>query len=94
VKIDGSFIHGLPDSEPLQAVVQGLVQMCRKLGILTAAEYVQDEATLKLLREYGVDFAQGFYVGEPEQLFADRRRPKPVEPRPHPAATADQRDVI
>jgi PAS domain S-box-containing protein len=68
VKIDGSFIDGLPESEPLQAVVQGLVQMCRKLGILTAAECVQDDATLDLLREYGVDFAQGFHVGQPEKL--------------------------
>lgn len=79
VKIDGAFIEGLPESEPLQAVVQGLVQMCRKLGILTAAEYVQDEATLDLLRAYGLDFAQGFHVGEPEELVLGPRRTKSVE---------------
>lgn len=86
VKIDGSFIHGLPDSEPMQAVVDGLVQMCRKLGILTAAEYVRDDATLDLLRGYGVDFAQGYHVGEPERLVAGRQRAQSVELELYPAA--------
>ncbi len=94
VKIDGSFIHDLPRSEPQQAVVQGLVQMCRKLGILTAAEYVQDDATLDLLREYGVDFAQGFHVGEPEQLFAERRRTRSIEMELRPAAGVEQRGAV
>jgi len=79
VKIDGSFIQDLPRSEPFQAVVQGLVQTCRRLGILTAAEYVQDDATLDLLRRYGVDFAQGFHVGEPELIVTDRRPAKSIE---------------
>ncbi|MCA2218436.1 EAL domain-containing protein [Jidongwangia harbinensis] len=94
VKIDGSFIQGLPDSEPLQAVVQGLVQICRKLGILTAAEYVQDDATLDLLRAYGVDFAQGFHVGEPEQLVADRPRTRSIELELYPAARYRERRAI
>ncbi|MEU8233988.1 EAL domain-containing protein [Actinoplanes sp. NPDC048967] len=93
VKIDGSFIHGLPASEALQAVVEGLVQMCRKLGILTAAEYVQDEATLDLLRAYGVDFAQGFHIGEPDQLATSRRRTTSVELNLPPATTLEQRDA-
>jgi PAS domain S-box-containing protein len=94
VKIDGSFIHGLPDSEPLQAVVEGLVQMCRKLGILTAAEYVQDDATLDLLREYGVDYAQGFHIGEPEQLATIRRRPASIELELPAAGILEQRDAV
>lgn len=94
VKIDGSFIEGLPDSEALQAVVEGLVQMCRKLGILTAAEYVQDDATLELLRAYGVDFAQGFHIGEPEQLVAGRRRTQSIELSLQPVAVPDQRNAM
>ncbi|MFI7544213.1 EAL domain-containing protein [Actinoplanes sp. NPDC049599] len=94
VKIDGSFIHGLPDSEPLQAVVEGLVQMCRKLGILTAAEYVQDDATLDLLREYGVDFAQGFHIGEPEQLATVRRPTRSIELELPLATILHQRDAV
>jgi EAL domain-containing protein (putative c-di-GMP-specific phosphodiesterase class I)/GGDEF domain-containing protein/PAS domain-containing protein len=79
VKIDGAFIQGLPSSRPHQILVQGLVQMCRRLGILTAAEYVQDEETLDLLRAYGLDFAQGFHVGQPDEMVVGPRRVKSVE---------------
>jgi EAL domain-containing protein (putative c-di-GMP-specific phosphodiesterase class I) len=47
--------------------------MCRSLGILTAAECVQDDATHDLLGEYGDDFAQGFHIGEPAPLLVERR---------------------
>jgi PAS domain S-box-containing protein len=79
VKIDGSFIRDLPGSPALQVVVRGLVEMCRSLGIRTAAEYVEDATTLDLLRAYGVDFAQGFHVGAPKELVAVPRRTKSVE---------------
>ncbi|MEV6343816.1 EAL domain-containing protein [Actinoplanes sp. NPDC051851] len=79
VKIDGSFVHDLPESEPHQAIVPALVEICRKLGILTAAEYVRDDATLDLLRKYGVDFAQGFHVGQPERLVVGPRRSRSIE---------------
>ena len=37
----------------------------RRLGLRVVAEFVEDEETLCLLREYGVDFAQGYYIGRP-----------------------------
>ncbi len=85
VKIDGSFIQDLPRSRALQTVVEGLVQTCRRLGILTAAEYVQDDATVELLRSYGVDFAQGFHVGEPELIVVGRRTAPSIELELFPA---------
>jgi PAS domain S-box-containing protein len=85
VKIDGSFVQDLPRSKALQAVVEGLVQTCHRLGILTAAEYVQDDATLDLLRGYGVDFAQGYHVGEPELIVAGRRTAPSIELELFPA---------
>ena len=88
VKIDGSFIQNLSVSKPLQAVVEGLVQTCNRLGILTAAEYVQDDTTLDLLRRYGVDFAQGFHVGEPELIRAERRPAQSIELPIHPLRPA------
>ncbi len=95
VKIDGSFIQDLARSEPHQAIVHGLVRMCRSLGILTAAEYVQDDTTLRLLRNYGVDFAQGFHVGQPEQLVIRRDRPsQSVELELYPTGMINHRRVI
>jgi EAL domain-containing protein (putative c-di-GMP-specific phosphodiesterase class I) len=38
------------------------------MGKQTIAEYVGDEATVKLLRDYGVDYAQGFAVGRPRPV--------------------------
>ena len=65
LKIDGDFIRRLPSSPKDQLVVQALVVLARGMGKQTIAEYVGDELTIGLLRDYGVDFAQGFEVGRP-----------------------------
>ena len=44
---------------------QAIVQIARGLGKTTIAEYVQDDTTTQMLREYGVDMAQGFHLGRP-----------------------------
>lgn len=65
LKIDGDFIRTLPTSRKDQLVVQALVGVARGMGKQTIAEYVGDEPTMRLLRGYGVDFAQGFEIGRP-----------------------------
>jgi EAL domain-containing protein (putative c-di-GMP-specific phosphodiesterase class I) len=65
LKIDGDFIRTLPSSRKDQLVVQALVGVARGMGKQTIAEYVGDEPTMRLLRSYGVDYAQGFEVGRP-----------------------------
>jgi EAL domain-containing protein (putative c-di-GMP-specific phosphodiesterase class I) len=66
LKIDGAFIRSLPDSVHDQRVVRALVGLVREMGQRTIAEFVGDQATLELLRELGVDYAQGFEVGRPQ----------------------------
>lgn len=68
LKIDGEFIRNLPSSRTDQLVVQSVVEIARGLGKRTVAEFVGDEETIELLRGYGVDFAQGFYLGLPRPL--------------------------
>ena len=65
LKIDGHFVRSLPHSLNDQLVVQALVGVARGLGKQTVAEFVGDGATVALLREYGVDHAQGFALGRP-----------------------------
>jgi EAL domain-containing protein (putative c-di-GMP-specific phosphodiesterase class I) len=65
LKIDGDFIRSLPASRNDQLVVQALAGLARGMGKHTIAEYVGDEPTMRLLRDYGVDYAQGFEVGRP-----------------------------
>lgn len=79
LKIDGDFIRNLPHSRTDQLMVRAMVQVAQGLGMRTIAEFVEDEAILEFLREYGVDFAQGYYIG----------RPRPVEEAwPLPVAQA------
>jgi diguanylate cyclase (GGDEF)-like protein len=65
IKIDGSFIRDMPNSDADQLTVQAIVQIARGLGKTTIAEYVQDDVTAKMLHEYGVDMAQGYHLGRP-----------------------------
>ena len=70
LKIDGEFVRDLTTSRMNQLIVKSVVDIARGLGKCTVAEFVGDEATLEMLREMGVDFAQGFYVGKPQPLEA------------------------
>jgi len=68
LKIDGDFIRGLPGSPTDQLVVKALVGVVEGMGGQTIAEFVGDEPTMRLLRSYGVDYAQGFEVGRPRPV--------------------------
>ncbi len=68
LKIDGEFTEDLIQNSTNQLLVRALVQIARGLGKRTIAEFVQDEATLELLRELGVDYAQGYHVARPRPL--------------------------
>jgi diguanylate cyclase (GGDEF)-like protein len=65
LKIDGDFVHSLPASRTDQLVIQAVVEIARGLGKRTIAEYVGDDDTLGVLRDCGVDLAQGYHVGRP-----------------------------
>lgn len=68
IKIDGAFVRDMPRSDADQLTVQAIVQIARGLGKTTIAEFVQDDETTRLLREYGVDMAQGYHLGRPVDL--------------------------
>jgi EAL domain-containing protein (putative c-di-GMP-specific phosphodiesterase class I) len=48
-----------------QAMVQSMNQIAHALGKKTIAEFVENESTLDMLRAYGVDYAQGYYLSKP-----------------------------
>jgi len=68
LKIDIEFVRGLVGSSANQHVVKAIVNLAQGFGCETVAEGVEDGETLKLLQDYGVDFAQGFYLGRPGPL--------------------------
>lgn len=65
IKIDGSFVRDMPNSDADQLTVKAIVQIARGLGKTTIAEFVQDDITAQMLCEYGVDMAQGYHLGRP-----------------------------
>jgi EAL domain-containing protein (putative c-di-GMP-specific phosphodiesterase class I) len=76
LKIDGDFIGNLAQSETDQAVVRAIVDLSRSLDKRTIAEFAGDAQTLSLLREFQVDYAQGYYIGHPQpvsEMWADVR---------------------
>lgn len=71
VKIDGSFIKGLTSNPDDVVFVKALTDAVRGYGKTTVAEFVEDEATLAILREIGVDFAQGYLIGRPATVLLE-----------------------
>ena len=54
--------------------MQAIVSVARGLGKKTIAEFVGDSETVRLLKAYGVDYAQGYHIAEPAPLPETRRR--------------------
>jgi EAL domain-containing protein (putative c-di-GMP-specific phosphodiesterase class I) len=69
LKIDGSFILNLCRDEVDQCLVRSMVHLARGLGKKTVAEFVESAETLGLVQGYGVDFAQGYFIGAPAPII-------------------------
>jgi diguanylate cyclase (GGDEF)-like protein/PAS domain S-box-containing protein len=68
VKIDGEFVRNLPGSIDDRVLLKAIVDVAHALRKQTIAEFVGSEQALTLLREYGVDYAQGVHLGMPQPL--------------------------
>jgi diguanylate cyclase (GGDEF)-like protein len=68
VKIDGSFVHKMDTDAVDRAMVASIQRIAHVMGLRTVAEHVQSESVLGLLREAGVDYAQGFVIAHPAPL--------------------------
>jgi len=65
LKIDGDFIRNISHDQLDQHIVRSIVHIAQAMEIRTIAEFVEDEATYRLLKDYGVDYAQGFFIDHP-----------------------------
>lgn len=65
LKIDRSFIDGLPGDPNDRAIVQAILAMGRSLGIQVLAEGVENPAQVAALRLMGCSTAQGYHFGRP-----------------------------
>jgi diguanylate cyclase (GGDEF)-like protein/PAS domain S-box-containing protein len=74
VKIDGALVQALAKDTEIQARVRNLVEIAARRKIQTIAERVEDANTMAVLWQLGVQYIQGYFVHEPEEvvMHADR----------------------
>ena len=86
LKIDGAFVKGMAHSSVDQAMVESMNQVAHALGKITVAECVENEETLLLLKEMGIDLVQGNFLGHPGDVLVNGIRlgqPDAVVAQPH-----------
>lgn len=74
VKIDGAFVRNLPNSRVDRALVKNLSKLCQELDILIIGEFVESAEIFSMLKEMGVNYAQGFYIGMPQSNLTNAKR--------------------
>ena len=73
VKVDGTIIQGLAGDPQLQLRVRTLVEAARRHNIQTIGERVEDANTMAVLWQVGVQYIQGYFINEPEQVVLAER---------------------
>ena len=65
VKLDRSFVSGLPADRDDAAITQAVIALSHSLAMQVVAEGVETDAQLDFLRRLGCDQAQGYLIGRP-----------------------------
>jgi EAL domain-containing protein (putative c-di-GMP-specific phosphodiesterase class I) len=73
LKIDPDFVLDLATDRANQYLVRAIIGLAKDFGHQTIAEGVEDAETLALLKDSGVDLAQGFHLGRPSAPAPVRR---------------------
>jgi EAL domain-containing protein (putative c-di-GMP-specific phosphodiesterase class I)/GGDEF domain-containing protein len=82
LKIDQEFVKNLATDHGNQQIVRSILHLAESLQLQTVAEGVEDERSLDLLRAWGCDQAQGFFIHRPapaddlSQMLAERHQPR------------------
>ncbi len=71
VKIDGEFIRNMLNNKVDIALIEALNGLCDKLNMKTIAEYIESDQILTRVKEVGIDYCQGYYIGLPGAEIGD-----------------------
>ncbi len=72
IKIDGSFVRDLGSDPMSRIIIDSVTRIGHQRGAKVVAEWVQDDYSLTVLHELGVDYAQGFILHRPERVVFQR----------------------
>ena len=65
IKLDISFIRQITDNEKVRLLIKHIIEIAKSLNIKTVAEGIETQEQLKILRDFGCDFVQGFLLSKP-----------------------------
>ncbi|MCB1310264.1 MAG: EAL domain-containing protein, partial [Leptospiraceae bacterium] len=68
LKIDGTFIRQINEDNICRLMVKSMHELAQAMQIRTVAEFVESQAIFDVLREMGLEYAQGFHIHKPEAL--------------------------
>lgn len=68
IKLDGSLICNIDQDIKQRKIAQQLVKLCQVLNAQTVAEFVHNQTVCQISEDMGVDYLQGFYLGQPLRL--------------------------
>ncbi|MGD9603857.1 MAG: putative bifunctional diguanylate cyclase/phosphodiesterase [Gammaproteobacteria bacterium] len=81
LKVDRSFVMGIGAGAKAEAVIDAVLALCRRLGLVSVAEGVETQAQADYLREHGCDVIQGYLYGKPCPPSEFERFVRPVSER-------------
>jgi len=67
IKIDGSLIKNINKDRNALIITEAIIEFSKKLNRKTIVEYVHNEDIYDIVKAYGADYSQGFYLGEPKE---------------------------
>jgi diguanylate cyclase (GGDEF)-like protein len=65
LKIDGSFVRDVLRDPKAESTIEAIAQLARAMSLITVAEYVETDEIRHRIAQLGVDYAQGFAIGQP-----------------------------
>lgn len=65
IKIDKSFVIGMDRTKESAIIAKTIVDMGHNLGLEVCAEGVESEPSMEMLRDFGCDYAQGYFISKP-----------------------------
>lgn len=68
IKIDASMIKDIDKNKNSQMVTETIIDFAQKMGIKTVAEFIHSEDVYNMIKKMGINYAQGYYFGEPKKL--------------------------
>ena len=68
IKINGSFVQHMAENKFDREIVASINGIAKSLGYAVVAKRIENQATLDMLVEMGIEFGQGFFLHRPEPL--------------------------